>query len=198
MSTRDNQLRQLEQACRELLTRHPQGLSEYQLLQYLRSEEFALLPKVKLDDHLGLFQSHFLLFHLLYHLRDHLHETHQGSLSISALSIRLSPYRAVDASLCESDPLRDYYLDLDNLHTAGERDVLELLASFWQRMQLDEPEKIEAALEVLEMEQAQAFCEVKAQYRRLVMQHHPDRGGEAAKMHALSEALEIMRCHFNA
>jgi DnaJ-domain-containing protein 1 len=189
-------LQAIEQACLELLEQHPQGVSEHSLLKRLRAEPYALFPPLQLDDQLGLFQSHFLLFHALYRLRDRLHREQQASLRISALLIELSDYQPGEQSLCESEPLRDYYLDLGNLDATGKADVLELLSDFWRRLQLGEPEQLGAALAVLELERAEEFAQVKRQYRRLVMRHHPDRGGDAAKMHALNEALEIMRIHF--
>ena len=191
-------LDEIEQACHDLLRQHPDGISEHALLSQLRDEPYALFPKLPLDDTLGLFQSHFLLFHCLYRLRERLHAERSGHLEISALLIELGDYRAGDASLIEADPLRDYYLDLANLDETGEADVWELLGAFWRRLQLGEPERVAAALAVLELDTAEEFNQVKAQYRRLVMQHHPDRGGEGAKMHALNEALEVMRLHFNA
>jgi DnaJ-domain-containing protein 1 len=186
----------LEQACLVLLSQHTDGISEYQLLQKLRSEEFALFPPLELDDHLGLFQSHFLLFHTLYRLRDQLHAEQRALLRISALLIELCDYETGEPSLCEIDPLRDYYLDLANLDATGEADVVALLGDFWQRMQRGESLQVTAALAVLELEEASDFAQVKRQYRRLVMCYHPDRGGEATKMHALNEALEVLRQHY--
>ncbi len=187
----------LEQACLTLLNQHPDGISEYQLLKRLREDDYALFPRLELDDHLGLFHSHFLLFHSLYRLRDRLHTEQRGRLEISALLIELSDYEPGDAALCEGDPLRDYYLDLDNLRDTAEADVVALLADFWRRLQQGEPDRIAAALAVLELEAADNFQQVKQQYQRLVMRHHPDRGGEGAKMHALNEALEILRLHYH-
>lgn len=190
-------LKAIEQACLELLRRYPDGISEYSLLKRLRGEEYALFPRLRLGDNLGLFQSHFLLFHALYRLRDRLHAGQQGHLAISALIIELDDYQGGVSALSESDPLRDYYLDLSNLDETGEADVAELLSNFWRGLRLDSG-KVDEALGVLELEGAEDYAQVKAQYRRLVMQHHPDRGGEAVKMHALNEALEVMRRHFNA
>ncbi len=188
----------IEQACLELLAQQPRGMSEHELLQRLRSDEYALFPPSALDDHLGLFQSHFLLFHALYRLRDRLLGGQRHLLQISALSIVLQDYREGEARLCEADPLRDYYLELNNLDQTDEADVVELLAAFWQRMQLGEPQRVAAALEVLELEQAVDFGQVQHQYRRLMMRHHPDRGGEATRVHALNEALAVMRAHFGS
>jgi DnaJ-domain-containing protein 1 len=186
----------LEQLCLQLLLQHPDGISEYQLLQRLREKEGALFPRLELDDHLGLFQSHFLLFHTLYCLRDTLHEEQRGLLRISALLIELCDYEAGEAALCEADPLRDYYLDLTHLDATGEADVEALLNGFWQRLQQGDPQQVAAALAELELPEASNFSQVKHQYRRLVMSHHPDRGGSSAKMHALNEALELLRRHY--
>ncbi|MEN8168771.1 MAG: DNA-J related domain-containing protein [Pseudomonadota bacterium] len=186
----------LEQACLALLSQHPDGISEFQLLKSLRDEEYRLFPKLEPDDHLGLFQSHFLLFHTLYRLRDRLHAEQRAVLRISALLIELCDYQAGEAVLCEADPLRDYYIDLTNLDVIGEADVVALLADFWRRMQLGEPQQLAIALSVLELDEAADFEQVKRQYRRLVMRHHPDRGGDTAKMHSLNEALDVLRTHY--
>lgn len=191
-------LEAIERACHELLTQHSTGISEYALLKWLREEEYALFPRLEPGDHLGLFQSHFLLFHALYRLRDRLHASQQGELRISALLIELRDYRGGEAALCRSDPIRDYYLDLNNLDETGEADVLELLNAYWRRAQSSKPGEVKAALKVLGLEQADDFDKVKCHYRRLVMDHHPDRGGEAETMQALNEALEVVRIHFRS
>ena len=51
----------------------------------------------------------------LYRLRDQLWAEQRGHLQISALSTCLLPYQAGCAALSEHDPLRDYYLDLQQL-----------------------------------------------------------------------------------
>lgn len=181
----------------QLLSKHPQGLSEYQLLKRLRRAPYELLPALELDDHLGLFQCHFLIYHTLYRLRDRLHAEQRASLQISALLIALRGYQSGEAMLCEPDPLRGYYLDLHNLDVTGEDEVAELLREFWRRLQRRDDAAIASALELLGLEDADDFSTVKQQYRRQVMRHHPDRGGEAAKMQRLNEALELLRHHYN-
>lgn len=186
---------QLEQACLELLANHPRGLSEHQLMLRLRSDEYALLPPLAPDDHLGLFQSHFLLFHALYRLRDRLYDEQRATLRISVLAIELDDYRAAQAALCEADPLRDYYLDLNNLAATGEGEVAALLAGFWRRMQQGQPERVAAALEVMGLERVENLAQLRQHYKRLVMRHHPDRGGEAARMQALNDAYAVLCAH---
>ena len=189
--------RELEQACLALLIQHPQGLSEYQLLKCLRKPPYGLLPTLELGDHLGLFQSHFLIYHSLYRLRERLLAEQRSMLQISALRVGLDAYEPGEAALCEVDPLRDYYLDLANLDATGEAEVAALLDAFWRCVPVAaDSEGVVSALAVLELDAASDFDQVKRQYRRLVMRHHPDRGGEAARMHALNEALELLRHHY--
>lgn len=192
-----HRLDDIERACLELLRQYPAGISEYSLLKRLREADYALFPKLALGDNLGLFQSHFLLFHSLYRLRDRLHAEQLGVLQISAFLIELTGYEGAEAALCLKDPLREYYLDLANLDETGEADVQRLLDQFWRSISPVASPHVEEAMVTLELEQACDFSHVKAQYRRLVMQHHPDRGGEAVKMHELNDALEILRRHLN-
>lgn len=184
---------QLEAACRQLLAAFPEGLPEQALLRRLREPPYELLPSLSPGDSLGLFQSHFLLFHVLYRLRDQLWREQVAELSISPLMIRLQDYAVGEVALNETDPLREYYLDLEQLQTTDAEAVEALLNGFWQQMGAAN-EKVQA-LETLKLKEPVSLGEVKAQYRRLAMQHHPDRGGDAVQMHALNRALAILqRC----
>jgi DnaJ-class molecular chaperone len=53
-------------------------------------------------------------------------------------------------------------------------------------------DQIHEALEVLELPQFITKDDIKRQYRFLAKKHHPDRGGEADKMEALSRAYELL------
>lgn len=192
----DEKISQLEMACQQLLQRHSGGLDEHQLLQHLRRPPYGLMPELTLDDSLGLFQSHFLLFHVLYRLRDRLHGEQSAQLHISPLNIRLRPYRQCGEGLEVNDPLREYYLDLGQLDQTGREDVEAMLAGFWQKAAIGVDAKQEA-LATLELKEPVTLGEVKAQYRRLVMAHHPDRGGEAERMHDLNDALATLQRYYS-
>lgn len=193
MNGLDVTIRRLEAACRQLLGEYPDGLSEQALLQYLRLPPYELMPVLSPGDSLGLFQSHFLLFHTLYRLRDRLRGEQLGELEISPLVIRVRSYVQGEAALDEVDPLREYYLDLEQLHATDAEAVEQLLSGFWQQLGAED-EKTQA-LTTLLLQEPVTLNEVKAQYRRLAMQYHPDRGGDAARMHELNHALSILqRC----
>src|SRR5690554_7283425 len=68
----------------------------------------------------------------------------------------------------------DYYLDLNNLDTS-EESIEQLLNSFWLKMRI--PEQHPEDFAILELTPPVSANQIKAQYRKLAMQHHPDRGG---------------------
>lgn len=103
-----------------LLREHPEGLSEYQLIQLLKARHSTHIPHRELADKLVLFRTHFLLFNALYHLRDHLWTEREAHLEISPLNLCLRPYVAGTQALGQGDPLRDYYLDLRHLGETSE------------------------------------------------------------------------------
>jgi DnaJ-domain-containing protein 1 len=181
----------------QLLQAAPDGLAEYLLIQQLKAGHCTHIPNLPLTDKLVLFRTHFLLFNALYQLRDRLWGEQSAYLQISPLCIQLLPYQAGSDELTVHDPLRDYYLNLDNLRDTDEEDVEKLLASFWTRMQGGE-EKL-AALELFELaDQPQALniATIKHRYRQLVSQHHPDHGGSTTRLQSINKAMEILKRYY--
>lgn len=174
-----------------VLRTHPAGLSEFELIKALEADGEPGFEAGCLRDNLSLFQTHFLLFHTLYRLNDQLWEQGEGRLEINALHIQWLPLREGDQQqLAEHDPLRDYYLDLDNLKKADVQSVEELLQGFWKRF-ISNDERREA-LDTLELQDPVDWTEIKAQHRRLVMEHHPDRGGDEERLREINAAMEIL------
>ncbi len=186
---------QLQQTILGQLQHHPDGLSEFDLMARLAEAGMACYQRAPLGDPLSLFQSHFLLFHCLYRLRDELHRRAEAELDIHCLNIVLKPYQHVDSALPQTpDPLRDYYLDLTHLANTSAADVDALLQQFWRRFSGDQPHQ--QALDVLGLTGPVSLDEVKVQYRRLVMVHHPDRGGSTAKLQSINEAMaQLKACY---
>ena len=179
------ELEALQAATARILEAHPEGLSEYALLTRLRAD--GLLPPMAPGDSLALFRNHFLLFHVLYRLRDEWRETQRHELCITPLRIALEPYAAGQQAIGPSDPLRDYYSDLRHLDETGEAEVETLLADFWRR--LAGTDERAAALAVLGLADPVDTVAIKLRYRELVMQHHPDRGGDTARLQEINEAM---------
>ncbi len=180
-----------------LLREHPEGCSEYQLIQQLKRRHSTHIPNLPLTDKLVLFRTHFLVFNALYLLRDRLREQASGHLEINPLSIRLQPYAAGCTGLSEQDALREYYLELSNLKETDEDDVERLLASFWTRMQGSDEKR--AALELFELDrcaQPLTLAVIKQRYRQLVGLHHPDRGGSTQRLQSINLAMEILQRYY--
>lgn len=175
----------------EILQLHPEGLSEYELLQRLRSDVRIEFEQDRLDDPQDLFRTHFLLFHHLYRLRGSLRAAQTADLEIQTLAIRLHPFVApVHQGLSQPDPLCVYYLDLDNLMGTTREDVEQLLGRFWARY--GRYDHRSEALAVLELPVEASAEAIRLQYRRLAMQHHPDRGGDQTRLQAINAAMAVL------
>lgn len=176
---------------REILALHPEGLSEYALLQRLRDDRRSGFAPGRSEDPHALFRMHFLLFHLLYRLREALHRDSAGDLEIHTLKIRWhNPVHSHSQALARPDPLAAYYLDLDNLHASSRADIERMLGQFWVRFARFD--RRGAALAVLELPADADADSILRQYRRLAMRHHPDRGGDAAQLQAIHAAMAIL------
>ncbi|RFA31475.1 hypothetical protein CAI21_00080 [Alkalilimnicola ehrlichii] len=180
----------LQNAVLDVLHRHPQGISEFELIRSLEDVEAIGIEQNSLRDPLSLFRTHFILFHYLYRLRERLRREGQD-LDIHCLRIALKPYRTAEAGALDAyDSLAAYYLDLANLESVDAEDVEALLAAFWRRFRGRDQRA--QALAVLGLQDPVAAAEIKQQYRRLVMRHHPDRGGEKETLQALNEAMAVL------
>jgi len=172
------------------LLQHPAGLSEHQLLRLLGDAGcLPFLGASPWEPH-ALFCAHFVLFHALYRLRDRGWQAQQAHLEIRPLNIRWQPYRSGQGELARPDSLREYYLDLSNLEQTSARDVDQLLAAFWARFQRQDQRA--AALLELGLSDPVDAATIKRTYRQLAMQHHPDRGGDTARLQAINAALRAL------
>jgi len=173
-----------------ILQDHPEGLGEYELLQLLRKQKYfsflgksPALPK-------DIFQAHFLLFHSLYRLQNQLLAEQQAILEIGPLNIQILPYSHEKAAIAKPDQLREYYLELGNLEQTTEERVHELLAAFWRNyIRFDNRA---AALAELGLTDPVKDEIIKQTYRRLVMEHHPDRGGDKQRLQVINAAYECL------
>ena len=175
----------------EVLRTHPAGISEYELIRKLEAYDKTRFSSDCLRDNLSLFQTHFLLFHTLHRLRDELCAAGKARLEIAPLCIQLIPIQQqTDTMLSTHDPLRAYYLDLDNLNNTDANDVDALIGKFWQRF-VTNGDRHEALAE-LELQDPVDWITIKTQHRRLAMKHHPDRGGDEQRLQAINAAMDIL------
>jgi hypothetical protein len=173
-----------------------QSHTEYDVLCWLQASEQGVFRADALRDSLTMFRSHFILMHCLYRLQQQWAAEQTALLEISALRICRSPWpdNAHNRGLTEHSPLAQYYLDLSQLNTAQE-EVDDLLRSFWQKML--QPEQEDQDIAELELSKPVIGAEIRLQYRRLAMQHHPDRGGDENRFRTIQAAFQRLKHRYS-
>ncbi|OJT00700.1 molecular chaperone DnaJ [Marinobacter nauticus] len=202
-----SELRWLEQHTEHLLVavEHelrqvgPAGLSELELIKALQAEPWALIGRVNYHEPDQLYPVHFLLFHVLYRLRDQLAPGGE-SLLISPLRLTITKQQTVagDGLPGEEDKLRAFYLDLSQYHMP-EATIHQMMDNFWRgqcRTRPDLPAVSEAAGTLGFTELPEHFSPIKQRFRKLVMQAHPDRGGNTEAVQKLNEAFSVLKAHY--
>jgi hypothetical protein len=211
---------QLYEILQSQLAIFEKGISEYALLTLLKEPPDAIFSGLALHDSLVLFQTHFILFHTLYKLKNEWHASGIGDLDIVTTNIKLNPLvNKRKNSIDDPDPLAQYYLQWHNLTSADQTEVDDLLASFWVKMSACKiipqfhANDIQAAIDTLELDfninsvinsantpyaaRKLSIVHIKAQYRKLQHICHPDKGGSVEKAQLVSQAYEML-CQYLA
>ncbi|MEP1444514.1 MAG: DNA-J related domain-containing protein [Paraglaciecola sp.] len=189
----------LQPILQNILLAHETGISEYELFQYLQSPPYELFSKNALQQPLSLFQSHFIVFNALYQLQGTWLREKTGILQISCSCIRRDPWEAGQNGLINQDKLRAYYLDWTNLSATDESQVEALLDSFWAAFSgLPNQTTVNAmtwqqALDILNLKMPFSLLQLKQQYRKMLHQHHPDKGGDNSLTVLLHNAYERLK-----
>lgn len=192
----------MKRAISDILLTQVEPLSEFELIRILQNEPYELLSERALRGSLSLFQTHFLVFHCLYLLRDQWRDEGLCELRIEPLAIACEkPSTNGNAgssrTLSKSDPLRDYYLDLSHFESTTTAKVDALLNGFWREMGLsghavtaDERSQAMLTMQLEAMPENQS--QLKRQFRQQVHLKHPDKGGSAEAMQALQQAYQTL------
>ncbi len=187
---RERELEEISRRVRALLLARPEGYTEYELLRELA--DLLADPVRGYGPPLVLFRAHFVLFHCLYRMRPGLLAEGLGSLEIGPLAIRLRP--AADGAgraLGGRDALAAYYLDLSELERVDAAALQELLSGFGRRLQAREARS--SALAALGLDTGADGRAIERRYRHLVSRHHPDRGGDTARLQEINRAMAVLR-----
>ena len=172
------------------LEENPQGVSEHEFLRHLDEQGVFEELDTEVSPSLLLFQKHFLLFHVLYSINRQRVADKQGALQISPLMIKQLDYVEADTQIGEVDSMSDYYLALENLASATEESVSDLLDDFWVRYLKNE--KRGNALKVLGLNDPVSDSKIVQRYRKLVSVHHPDKGGDKDEIQAINDAYAVL------
>lgn len=190
-----NHIEQLPQQLLQLLRQHPEGLGEYQIIKTLRQQCWPVFVDADLRDPLSLFRTHFILFHALYLLDEQL-ARQDLQLQIHTLSIRLLPRVPGKPGLARQDPLRSYYLDLQQLADTDRLQVEAMLNGSLRRIHgHGELQQALACLGFDGSEQPPAPAQIRYSFRQLVSQHHPDRGGNTERLQQINHAMAVIKKH---
>lgn len=185
----------LSQQIEAFLLQNP-DTREYDIIQYL--QETGILPRSALQSPLSLFRCHFLVHNALYRLQILGLKEYRYQLEIDALNIRLQPIKKDESAFSKAlehyNVLSEFYLDLSHLTNTTEHDVNALLDQFWQKY--FNPSQRKAALTVLSLTDPVDFKTIKKQYRRLVMIHHPDRGGDTQQLIEVHQAMKCLEQYY--
>lgn len=189
----------MKQAISEILLTQVQPLSEFELIRILQNEPYELLSERALRGSLSLFQTHFLLFHCLYVLREQWRGEGFSDLRIEPLAIELQPLAdGHNKGLLSTDPLAEYYLDISHLKETSGDDVEALLDGFWRRfsndvvtVSADERSQAMMIMDVQTMPENER--QLKRLYRQQVHHKHPDKGGSSDAMQSLQWAYGVLR-----
>lgn len=194
------QIQHLLIATERILREHPAGINELALIKALQRPPWELIGPVNYAEPDKLYPVHFLVFHVLYRLRDQVAGAGE-SLSISPLLIRLADQEAISGTGVpgEMDRLRAFYLDLSK-YQLPEASILRMMDDFWSGRHGHQParsEVIDAAGTLGFAGVPASFDDVKYRFRRAVMHAHPDRGGETETIQDLNSAFSILKLHFH-
>ncbi|MDH5518404.1 MAG: DnaJ domain-containing protein [Gammaproteobacteria bacterium] len=179
----------------QILQQHPNGISEYELIKALQSDPNQAIAGLTMQQPGQLFELHFIVFHSLYRLRDRWLADETACLQISAIKIINNAYaKSLQQGIAPADPLRDYYLDLDNLKKTSAEQVEQMISGFWRQF-VSAPE-LQQALTIFELSENVDFKQIKAKYKQLAMQNHPDRGGSADRLAEINQAMDVLKRYF--
>jgi hypothetical protein len=200
-TTLDNLQTLLKDSLESFQTQFIQGTSEYELIKALQEPPYALFNKGALSDSLVMFQTHFVLFHCLYQLRNTWRAERVGELEIGPTLIKLHESVPREPALETADPLADYYLNWDNLKDTDAAGVEALLESFWQKMggissvELATQDEIQHAITLLELPSVDnlTVAQLKQHYRKQQHAAHPDKGGSIEQSQLVLQAYTLLR-----
>ncbi len=180
-----------------IIRAHPQGISEHALMKQLSTLGYDhFTPSL---DPLRLFQSHFLLFHILYRLADSWRAQGYGELQIHCLSIGFQTEQPSLAGLIQDDPIKRYYLDYQHYLSTQSEDVVTLLNQFWQGFSSQaDTQTLKNAKQQLQLDPSATLTltDINRQYRLLSQRHHPDRGGDTDTFQKINQSAQILRQHY--
>lgn len=175
----------------KILAKQDTPIKEYHLIQMIKQHPFVALFETS-ENELQLFRQHFVTMNSLYQLQALLFPK-KYKINITPLAIQLVLFNHdISAnSLQLNDPLKDYYLDWQNLYETDGSDVQQLLHSFWERF--SNINQREYLLNQLGLQVNATPSQIKKRYFELARRYHPDHGGNAIKFQHISKVYQQLK-----
>jgi hypothetical protein len=162
--------------------------------------EKGLLKQLDESVDKDLFKRNFLIMNALYQLQTELYP--EQWLQVEAMNIQLFSELETknnQQTIDTAHPLREYYLDWIN-YQVEEGEVQRLLNEFWNNYRrhlggtnASSMDRIQA-LKRFGLSESATEKEIRKQWRKLAMQHHPDReSGNAEQFRVMCEAWNVLR-----
>lgn len=179
----------------DLLTEQPTGWKIHSIAQALADK--GLFSEISGSYEQKLFKKNFLVMNALYQLQSIMFAEH--SLTIESINLSLETRKPTSEQTATPecfDPLREYYLDWCNLEVS-DCEVKLLLDSFWQGYSAQcictDAER-DKALAILGLDKSASKKEIKARWKQLALEWHPDRSqGDAARFRDLNWSWQVLR-----
>ncbi|HBF06792.1 MAG TPA: hypothetical protein DHW71_00820 [Gammaproteobacteria bacterium] len=185
---------QLHQWLEEKLINEKQVLKEFQIIRAWQEQNW--LPESALSSTLGLFRTHFFVFHQLYYFHQHLLMTKKGWLDIHTLNIEFKPEMPAlpiteqSKGIEQIDPLVEYYMDWRPLFETSEQQIQQLMS--FAQAGFHQPYRLQAAFDRFEISPPTTAMAIKKAYRRLAKVHHPDKGGAVEDIQMINEDKDLL------
>jgi len=167
--------------------------NEHQIIKHLQDKKIPPFENFSLANAKDLFSAHFLCMHALYSLKKQYQHSRTFKLVIQSVQIQRIPLdnpnliKEESPSILEPiDPLESYYLNPKHYFETQEGEINDMLNLFWEKYLAQDNKK--EALDVLNLPLNADAKMIKAQYLKLVQQHHPDKGGCAEMFNKIRQA----------
>jgi len=173
----------------DYLRAHDGSSSEYSLLRHIQTVQPDFFNS--LQENASLYKKHFYLINKLYQLSDSMKD-YGEYIDISPVEIRILKLETAKNKLAELDPLREFYLEQENLNLS-EKEVSDMLTQFWEKYLAIE-EKAES-IQILELqdEDVLSIGVIKKRFNQLALKLHPDKGGNQDDFDRLKKAYNSLR-----
>ncbi|WP_199609160.1 DNA-J related domain-containing protein [Flocculibacter collagenilyticus] len=167
---------------------------EFDVIKALQQPPYNIFAVDALSGSEQLFKTHFVLYNALYLLADRWRASEFATIELALTKITVKEYQKVTNDveqstmhkLIEKNSVRSFYLDWENF-SLTKADIDDLLSQFWQKFYrysnnqewLSNTDLHNADLNLLGLSVPISQRDLKANYKKLAHQHHPDKNGDA-------------------